>query len=370
VKVLVCASFTPSLINFRGSLLRAIRERGHDVLAAGPERDEPTLEALDAMDVRFERVVLDRTGLTPLRDVSYLRALTRLVRSERPDAVLTYTIKPNVYGMLAARFAGVPMRAAMVEGVGYAFGTSNVRQRLVGGMASLLYRVGLSAAHVVFFLNPDDRRQFGDRGLVRAAKTRLIAGTGVDLDYYRRSRPPDGPPVFLLIARLIREKGVEDYVAAARELRRRAPQARFQLLGPFDPHPDAISRARVEAWEAEGAIEYLGVVSDVRPYLAQCSVFVLPSYYREGLPRTAMEALATGRAIVTTDVPGCRETVEPGHNGLLVPPRDPVALSEALATFLDDPVRISAMGEASASLAERRFDVRIVNRDILDAMGL
>lgn len=370
MKVLVCASFTPSLINFRGSLLRAMRERGHEVVAVGPERDAPTIDALDAMGVRFERVELDRTGLTPARDVGYLRALTRLFRAERPDAVLAYTIKPNVYGMVAARRAGVPMRAAMVEGIGYAFGTSSLRQRLVGSVASLLYRAGLAAAHVVFFLNPDDRRQFQERGLVRSEKTRLIAGTGVDLAHYHRSAPPEGAPVFLLIARLIREKGVEDYVAAAREIRRREPRARFQLLGPFDPHPDAVSREQVAAWEAEGVVEYLGVVSDVRPVLAGCSVFVLPSYYREGLPRTAMEALATGRAIVTTDVPGCRETVEPGRNGLLVPPRDPEALTEALGSFLDDPGRVAAMGEASARLAARRFDVHLVNDDILEAMRL
>lgn len=370
MKVVVNASYTESLINFRGPLIEAMLSRGHEVVAVGPENDRETVDALAAMGVRFERVALDRTGLSPLRDVRYLAAMTRLLRAERPDAVLSYTIKPNVYGTIAARLAGVPTRAAMVEGMGYAFGASSLRQRLVGTVAALLYRSGFAAASVVFFLNPDDRAEFSDRGLVPKSKTRLIAGTGVDLDHYEVSEPPEGPPVFLLIARLIREKGVEDFVEAARTIRRREPSARFQVLGPFDPHPDAISRAEVDAWEREGVIEYLGVVQDVRPLLAACSVFVLPSYYREGLPRTALEALATGRAIVTTDVPGCREVVREGANGYLVPPRDAERLAAALASFLDRPERIRAMGAASHELARARFDVRLVNRDILEAMGL
>lgn len=370
-KVVVIGSFTPSLVNFRGPLLRALVERGHEVVAFGPERDPPTEAALDAMGVRFVPIELDRTGLNPARDLWHAFRLLRRLREERPGAVLAYTIKPVVYATPCAWMLRVPRRAAMIEGIGYAFGTTNVRQRLVGRIATWLYRIGLGSANTVFFLNPDDREEFVERRLVARAKTLVIAGTGVDLDHYTRADPPvtDGP-VFLLIARLLKEKGITVFVDAARMVRERFPNARFQVLGPFDPHPDAITREQVDTWQEEGVIEYLGVTKDVRPYLAKCSAFVLPSYYREGLPRTALEALATGRPIITTDAPGCREAVADGVNGWLVPPRDPVALAKAMMRLLDTPDAITTMGRASAELAQRRFDVRRVNQDVIGAMAL
>jgi len=368
---MVVASFTPSLVNFRGPLIRAFIDRGHQVVGVAPEEDAATEAHLARLGVPLRHVPLDRTGLSPLRDLRYFLSLWRLIRAERPDAILAYTIKPVVYGMVAARLAGIPTRAAMVEGIGYAFGTSGLRQRMVGTIASILYRAGLAAATVVFFLNPDDRAEFGSRRLINVGKARVIAGTGVDLDHYRHSEPTtSGQPTFLMIARLLREKGVEVFAAAARRVRERYPAARFQLLGPFDPHPDGISKAQVHAWEAEGILEHLGVTTDVRPVLAGCSVFVLPSFYREGLPRTSLEALATGRPIITTDSPGCREAVVHGTNGWLVPPRDDAALAEAMMRFLDDPESIPAMGLASRKLARERFDVHRVNHDVIEAMQL
>lgn len=370
-KVLVVASYTPSLVNFRGPLLRSLIERGHAVVATGPERDDATEAVLDEIGVRFRRVALDRTGLSPWRDMRYANALLRLLRCERPGAVLAYTIKPVIYGMLASRIARVPIRAGMIEGIGYAFGGSSRRQRLVGVVAARLYRIGLGASTTVFFLNPDDRQEFLRRNLVEASKTHVIAGTGVDLTHYARSATPRSEaPVFLLIARLLREKGIEVFADAARRVREHDPRARFQVLGPFDPHPDGIRRDQIEAWEAEGLIEYLGVAADVRPILAECSVFVLPSFYREGLPRTALEALATGRPIITTDAPGCREAVRHGDNGWLVPPRDSAALADAMLRFVRDPESIARMGHVSWVLARERFDVRRVNGDILRAMSL
>jgi len=351
-------------------LIREMLERGHDVVAVAPGDDEETVATLDSWGVPFRSVRLDRTGTNPLRDLAYLRQMHTIVRRERPGAVLAYTIKPIVHGMLAARLANVPVRAAMVEGSGYTFGSDTLRQRLVGSVARLLYRVGLASASVVFFLNPDDKAEFEARGMVARRKTLRIEGTGIDLDHYGFREAPEGDPVFLFIARLIREKGIEDFVEAARIVRRVAPRARFQVLGPYDPHPDAVSPAEVQGWEREGIIEYLGVVKDVRPVLAACSVFVLPSFYREGLPRTSLEALSVGRAVVTTDAPGCREAVEHGSNGYLVPPRDPRALSEALLRFVDDPAKIASMGHRSRELAERRFEVGSVNREILGAMRL
>jgi glycosyltransferase involved in cell wall biosynthesis len=371
VKVLVSGSFPQSLVNFRGPLIRELGRRGHEVVALAPGSDDRTIATLRDWGVRFVPVELDRTGTNPLRDLGYFLQMRRIVGRERPDAILAYTIKPIVHGMFAAWLGRVPIRAAMVEGSGYAFGTRKTRrQRLVGAVARMLYRVSLARATVVFFLNPDDRDEFASRGMVDPARSRLIAGTGVDLDHYRVAPVPTGPPAFLTIARLNREKGVADFAAAARIVRARYPEARFRVLGPFDQHPDAVSKDEIAASEAEGTVEYLGVTDDVRPYLAACTVFVLPSYYREGLPRTSLEALATGRAVVTTDGPGCREAVEDGKNGFLVPPRDPQALAATLMRFCADPSLAVTMGQASHQLARTRFEVGGVNRDILQAMGV
>lgn len=361
MKLVVLSNVAQSLVNFRGRLLEELVAVGHEVIAVAPERDDPVLPALAAMGVRYVPVAMSRTGLAPGADLGYARALHRLFRAERPDATFGYTVKPSVYGTLAARAAGVPHRVFMVNGLGYAFGEGGPRQRLVGAVARLLYRAAGSAAHRVVFQNPDDRDAFVRLGLVAAAKTLRVAGSGVDLERFAAVPLPDGPPTFLLIARLIAEKGVLDFVEAAREVRRHVPEARFQLLGPFDDAPGAVSEAQVAAWAREGVVAYLGTTRDVRPYLASATAFVLPSYYREGVPRTALEALATGRPVVTTDRPGCRETVVDGRNGFLVPARDPAALARALRDLIADPDRLRAMAAASRALAEERFDVVAVN---------
>lgn len=370
MKLLIVSNMAESLVNFRGPLIASALAAGHEVVAVAPEARDPAIDALTAMGARYERVPLARTGLAPLADLRFLARLTALVRRERPDAVLGYTVKPAVYAVIAAWLRRVPARVALVTGLGYAFGAGDRRQRAVGFVVQRLYRVAAACATTVVFQNPDDRDEFVARRLVAATKTRTVAGSGIDLERFPASPAPTEGPVFLLIARLIREKGIELFVEAARLVKERHPDARFELLGPFDRAPGAIDEATVRAWERAGLLTYLGETRDVRPYLAAASVFVLPSYYREGTPRTALEALATGRAVVTSDAPGCRETVEDGVNGYLVPPRDASTLAERLLRFVADPDTITRMGEASRSLAQRRFDVRIVNADMLDALGL
>jgi glycosyltransferase involved in cell wall biosynthesis len=234
----------------------------------------------------------------------------------------------------------------------------------------LIYRVIFRFVDAIFVLNEDDE------GLIRSAgmapvKTPVVrlAGTGIDLCEYPSSPAPPGPLRLLLIARLLREKGIAEYVEAARLVKSRWPECIFELLGPFDSNPGAIFRRQIEEWQEEGVIAYLGETSDVRPFLSACSVYVLPSY-REGMPRTILEALATGRAVITTRVPGCRETVIEGVNGYLVPPRDPAALAGTIGRFVADSALSAKMGAASRRLAEERFDVRRVNRTMLEAMGL
>ncbi len=372
-RVAVIASLTLSLVNFRLELLKRMTEAGHDVVAFAPEDDAETVGVLEDIGVRFIQIPMARTGLNPLADLRTLFVLWRHFRKIRPDTVLPYTMKPIIYGGLAARLAGVPHRFALITGLGHVFRDA----RPAGPMAFVrqisiwLYRSALAGAERVFVYNDADAADVcKNRMIADMSRMMAVPGSGVDLDRFCRSVPPHDPPVFLLIARLLHDKGIVDYVEAARNLRQRHENVRFQLLGPFDPNPTAISRADVDGWVKEGVIEYLGETRDVRPYLAACSAFVLPSYYREGIPRTILEAMATGRAIITADTPGCRDTVTNGENGLLVPPRQPEKLAKAMEALLNEPELFTAMGERSHHFARERFDVHAVNRLLLSEMGL
>ena len=369
-RVMVVGGLADSLINFRGPLLRRLVAEGHDVTACAPDAAAGVRRELAALGVAYRHVPIQRAGMNPMRDVGTMRALAALYREVQPDLVLTYTIKPVIYGSLAARLAGVPHVCSMITGLGYSFGTATWRQRALNPVVRSLFRFALAHNEVVFFQNPDDLRQFVDAGLTNDRQAVLVNGSGVDLEHFSVASLPVGTPTFLLITRLLWEKGVGEYVEAARRLKARYPTARFRLLGPLDPNPAAVSRAQVDAWSAEGVIEYLGSTNDVRPAIADASVFVLPSAYREGTPRAVLEAMAMGRAIITTDAPGCRETVARGENGFLIPTKDSTALAEAMERFLRDPGLVAPMGARSRAIAEEKYDVHLVNRVMMRAMGL
>ena len=367
-RVVVIASFAESLILFRGPLLRRMAGAGHDVLALAPA-SEPVARELAAMGIQFEAIPLDRTGLNPARDLGLVLGLVRRLRRHGPDCVLSYTIKPVVYGSIASAICRVPMVALMITGLGFAFTEGGGgRRRLARWIAQALYGVALQFADVVFFQNPDDRDDFSRRGLTGPGKVVMINGSGVDLDHYAERPLPDQVG-FLMIARLVRDKGVIEYVEAARILRREFPWVRCVLAGWLDSNPSAVGAAQVEAWCREGVIDYVGPLADVRPTISGCSVYVLPSY-REGTPRTVLEAMAMGRAIVTTDVPGCRETIVDGESGFLVPPRDPEALAAAMSRFLGDPALARRMGADARRRVEQVYDVHKVNEVVMDALGL
>ena len=389
MKVLVVGGVPQSLVNFRGPLLQAIRAKGHDVVAAAGGRNPDVEAKLREMGVAYFPVRMARTGMNPWADAATWLDLARLIRKERPAVVLGYTIKPVIYGGLAARVCGTRAIYSLVTGLGYAFVESaTFRQRLAGGLAKFLYRWSLRHSRRVFFQNPDDAAAFVGMRLMAPDRVVVVNGSGVDLERFPfvERRPgldqPTGVFRFLLIARLLRDKGIGEYAEAARLIHLKHPQAEFHLVGDVDPNPAGIQAAQVGEWTRAGILAYHGRQNDVRPFLAAAGVYVLPSY-REGTPRTVLEAMAAGCAILTTDAPGCRETVKSwetgkqtpgklqiGENGILVPPRDAATLAEAMEYFIRHPQETAAMGRASRRYAEERYDVRKVNAAMLEAMQL
>lgn len=373
MRILVVGPQASGLRNFRGALIEALLSRGHEVVAAAPglRADGSTREWFEERGVAWQDIPLTRTGLRPDADLRTLFALYRLMRRVRPDVSLCYTVKPVVWGGIAAWWARVPRRVALITGLGYAFtGEARGRRAWIRSLVHRLYAVALRRATLVFFQNPDDRADFTRRGLLPSDLAAVVVdGSGVDVSAFAPAPLPEGPLRFLLIAWLLGDKGIREYVAAAARLRARWPDAEFHLVGPLDPNPDAIAREEVESWHASGNVIWHGPLADVRPAIAAAHVYVLPSY-REGTPRTVLEAMAMGRPIISTDAPGCRETVQEGRNGYLVPVRDADALAAAMERFLDRPDLVAGMGQAARRLAEERYDVRKVNTAMLSAMGL
>ncbi len=375
MKTLLIASLADSLINFRGPLIVALQAKGLDVHVAAPDLpiDSPIRIELEVMGLTVHQVHMLRTGTNPLADLRTAWALWCLMRKIAPEMVFCYTIKPVIYGILTAWLAGVPKRFALITGLGYAFQGGGPRSRLLV-LVQGLYRLALARAQRVFFQNLDDLVLFQELAILKPyTPVKVVNGSGVDLDKFVVKPLPDyateGAVRFLFIGRLLGDKGVREYAEAARLLQLTHQQVRCVLVGWIDSNPNAITQAELDGWVADGRIEFWGRLTDVRPAIAACSVFVLPSY-REGTPRTVLEAMAMGRAIVTTDAPGCRETVIHGENGFLVPVQDSVALAEAMRRFIDEPFLHQTMGTRSRQLAEEMYDVHKVNAVMLEGMDL
>jgi len=370
VRLALLGKHADYVLAYRGSLIRAAQARGHEVHAiTGAARSSTARARLAAAGVTLHEIPLDGGGANPLRDMETRRALRRTLRDLRPDAAFCYNPKLIAHGPPAARAAGVPRVAAMVTGLGYAFTGGGLRRRLVRAAATRLYRAAMAACDVVFFQNSDDRAELDRLGIIPAgAELRLVAGSGVDLARFAPQPLPAGAH-FLMISRLLRDKGVLEFAEACRTMGRSHPAASTTLLGALDDNPTAVDAQEIDRWRREGVPRLHAAVEDVRPFLAACTVFVLPSH-REGTSKVMLEAMATGRAVITTDAVGCREPIEPGINGLLVPVEDAVALAAAMRRLADDRQLVERMGAASRRIAEARYDARIVDAEILASLGL
>lgn len=368
-KVIVIGALPESLLNFRGNLIKDFVAAGHDVIAMADFADGSVISEVEALGARFRSFPVQRNGMNPLRDTATFQALCNAFSELRPDVVLSYTIKPVVWGGLALR--GFPQTRfyALVTGLGFAFQGGGIVRGALTQLVTWLYRTSLRRASRVIFQNTDNQNEFISRRIVQPGSCAVVNGSGVDLFRFVASPPPSGEIVFLLIARLLGEKGLREYAQAARMVKVRFPTAVFRLVGPPDPSLDGIPLSIVREWQDQGFIDFLGEVKDVRPHLMDCHVYVLPSYH-EGMPRTVLEAMAVGRPILTTDVPGCRETVNSGENGFLVPKADAEALAERMIWFIEHRGELERMGQKSRQMAEERFDVHKVNRQLIQIMGL
>ena len=372
-KIAIITSQAHSLINFRGPLIQDLLTLGHDVYALAPDFDVVSRTKLQTWGVHTIDIGFDRAGLNPVVDLWTMAKLAVKLRSIRPTTVLCYFVKPVIYGTLSSFLAGAKYRISLIEGLGYAFtDRANIKltSRILSKCVSWMYRFSLLFSAKVIFLNPDDKEEFLNRKLVNPDKTRLIDGIGLTLNEwpYVEKNVDKSPLTFIMVARLLADKGIYEYINAIKIIRQYGLPIRAILLGDVDANPASIQQVEVLDWVHQGLIEWPGYVS-VQPWLAQSHVFVLPSY-REGLPRSIQEAMSTGMPIITTDVPGCRQTVEHGVNGFLVPPRDAASLATAMKSFILSSDLVQSMGFESRKMAEQRFEVHAINRQIIEIMGL
>ncbi|SKC30955.1 N, N'-diacetylbacillosaminyl-diphospho-undecaprenol alpha-1,3-N-acetylgalactosaminyltransferase [Photobacterium piscicola] len=369
-KFLLIASFPDSILTFRGDLIKALQYQQLEIHVVAPDITRSLKNKLTEMGVVVHDIYLERTGTNPASDFKYLLSLYKLIKEIKPKYTLGYTIKPVIYGSLAAKLANVNNRFSLITGLGYAFtGEVSGKRQWLQKVLQTLYKVALTANKTVFFQNNDDKTLFEQLGLVNKQQNIIVVnGSGIDIDKFKAVDLPEVPS-FLLIARLLGDKGVREYAQAAGMLHKQCPDIKCSLVGWIDNNPDAISQMELDEWVKSGAIEYLGRLSDVQSVIQDSSIYVLPSY-REGTPRTVLEAMAMQRAIITTDAPGCRETVIDKENGLLVPVKDSHALYESMLYLVEHPEEVKRMAKASRLMAEDKFDVHKVNKVMLTGMGI
>ena len=374
-KFLIIGGECISLMRFRGELLKSIKINKCKVYACAGGNCDQVKNWFKEEGINFIPLQLNRTGINPISDLNYFFQLVKIIRKINPHIILAYTVKPVVYGLIASKLCNIKNCYALITGLGYAFIPSiSFRKRIIKIIIFLLYKFSLEKAKSIFFQNQDDSKLFKDKKIISNFKhTVIVNGSGVDLDYYKFK--PLSANIkkinFLLIARLLKDKGIYEYVEAAKMIKKSYPERElcFSLLGSFDTNPSAISYDEIKKWTNQGIINYIGETNDVRPYIEQCSVYVLPSY-REGMPRSVLEAMSIGRPIITTNVPGCKETVVPGKNGYLVEMKSSKELVIAMSKIINDVKQLQKMGSYSRKLVVERFNVHNVNAIILKEIGI
>ena len=359
-RVVIVGSFAESFLDFRGNLTRLLIQEGCEVHVCLPTCAHDVAAAIKLLGVELHHYPIKRAGKNPFTDIMTVLALRTLLLNIKPTHLIAYTIKPVTYANLALRLARLSTRSfALITGLGYLFTSASTKVSIIRQLITPLYRYSLKRCEKVIFQNNDDLQLFVQLGIADVKKSVKVAGSGVDVDHYRLAPLPD-KPVFLMIARLVKDKGVMEYFAAAALMKQQYPEAHFMLAGFLDSNPTSLSEHELNQGLAGSNMEFLGRLEDVREAISRCSVYVLPSY-REGTPRTVLEAMSMGRAVITTDTPGCRETVNDGVNGYLVSVKSSQDLAEAMKTLINNPDKIQRMGKASSTLVSEVFCDKRVN---------
>lgn len=369
-KILLVANVRYTVTNFRGELLEDLQRLGHQVKIVCPLGKD-----LDGSVVSEESNIiplyLERKGINPKDDLKTVFQLMKIFRKEKPDLVLNFTIKPVIYGSIIAGLFSKAKIFSNLTGLGYVFTDQSLKAQTLKQVVLILYRTALFFNDKVFFQNPDDVAVFTNLGLVAPEKVKRLYGSGINLQKFAlQGNQPKVAQSFIFVGRLLKDKGLLELIAAMRLVKKKFPQAQCYVIGESDPNnPNSFTEDQIQDWNREGVIELMGRINDVRPYLQKSQIMVLPSY-REGTPRSVLEAMAAGLPVITTDAPGCRETVQNGVNGFLVPVQNIEELVEKMIYFLENPSQIEVMGKASLQRAQNLFDVKKVNSEILQTLEL
>ncbi len=366
-KIAIISSQGFSILNFRGDLIQDLVKNKNIVYTLAPDFTNKMKNNIEVLGAKPVDIKMSRTGINPLVDFINFIFLIHELNKLNPDIVIVYFIKPVIYGTLASWIIRVKKRIAIIEGLGLTFSFNNynsLKKRVIRKIMKTLYKISLSKAHNVFFLNCSDMEYFLEEKLIDKKQSFMIGAIGVNLNEWFFEKEINKEIVFMLAARLLKEKGVYEFVEAAKQIKKIHKKTRFIILGDVDKNPNSVSKKDLLEWSEKKIIEWPGHV-DVKKWIGKSSVFVLPSYYREGVPRSIQEAMSKGRAIITTNLPGCRETVEEGANGYLIKPKDINSLKDAMLRFINKPQLIQKMGIRSRKIAEERFDVKKINKKIM-----
>lgn len=366
---LIIGSSVFTLAHFRLELMQQIQAKGYEVVACSPVENNELVSRITEKGIRFLPIWHKHASINPFSHFSTYFAIAQIIKTYKPEYVLSYTLKLVVIGSYLAKRYNTPFIASMITGLGFVYSGESFKQRLLQFLLNRMLKHTLSCNKAVIFQNPDDAKQFMDQDIVEAGKVSVVNGSGINIEEYKPLPYPESCS-FILVSRLLHEKGISEYVEAAKVIKLKYPYVKFYLVGKHYQSPSSIDKVELNVWIQSGVIDYLGELNDIKPAIAQASVFVLPTYYREGTPRAILEAMAMARPVITTDMPGCRETVANGENGYLIPPKNTQALIEAMQNFIERPEWIVLMGSASRKLAESKYDVRLINTAILQALKM
>lgn len=365
--IAVLSSHTPSLFWFRTDMMKEFINRGYKVYALANESEDKWRDKFKENDIIYQQITVSRNGVNPLQDRRSLISIRERLSAIKPEKIFTFQAKTVIYGAMAANSLGITEVYPLIAGMGSVFLSDDLKSRVVRIIMTTLYKRSIRHCPAVFFQNHDDEQIFRNLGIIKNQKVVMLHGSGVNTEKFKLLPLPD-KPAFLCISRLIRDKGVYEYLEVCKRIKAEYPETRCLLVGPYDTNPSALKPEEIKPF-IDAGIEYFGEQEDVRPYIGQCSVFILPSY-REGTPKTNLEAMACGRAVITTDVPGCKETVIDEENGFLVPAKDIDSLYQKMKCFIENPSKAANMGAVGRKMVEETFDVRKVNEIICEAMRL